>query len=161
MSAIRATTAMATWWHRATVALMATGALWTLEPACAADPSAAAAADPALEAQVMKISAELRCLVCQNQTIADSNAELALDLRSQVRDMVKRGETQAQIVDYMTARYGDFVLYRPPVKGTTALLWFGPAALLVVGLGTLVFILRRRAQMAPDRFEADPEDLPS
>lgn len=121
----------------------------------------AASSDPVTEAQVMKISAELRCLVCQNQTIADSNAELALDLRSQVREMVKRGETQAQIVDYMTARYGDFVLYRPPVKGTTALLWFGPAVLLVLGVGTLILILRRRARMAPDRFEADPEDIPS
>jgi cytochrome c-type biogenesis protein CcmH len=161
MKAMRAMRAVSALWRRAAVGLMLTGALGASGLACAADPSAASAADPALEAQVMRISAELRCLVCQNQTIADSNAELALDLRNQVRDMVKRGETQAQIVDYMTARYGDFVLYRPPVKGTTALLWFGPAALLVVGLGSLVFILRRRARMAPDRFEADPEDLPS
>jgi cytochrome c-type biogenesis protein CcmH len=125
----------------------------------AVDP--AATQDPVLEAQVMKISAELRCLVCQNQTIADSNADLALDLRGQVREMVKRGDTQAQIVEYMTARYGDFVLYRPPVRTTTALLWFGPAVLLVLGVGTLIVILRRRARMSPDRFEADPEDLPS
>jgi cytochrome c-type biogenesis protein CcmH len=139
--------------------LVLAASCWFVGPARAAD--TAATTDPVTEAQVMKIAAELRCLVCQNQTIADSNADLALDLRSQVREMVKRGETKAQIVDYMTARYGDFVLYRPPVKGTTALLWFGPAVLLVLGVGTLIFILRRRARMAPDRFEADPEDIPS
>jgi cytochrome c-type biogenesis protein CcmH len=116
------------------------------------------ATDPVLEAQVLKIAAELRCLVCQNQTIADSNADLAVDLRNQVREMVKRGDSQSQIVDYMTARYGDFVLYRPPVKGTTALLWFGPAVLLVGGLAVFVAVLRRRNRLAADRFEADPEE---
>ena len=85
-----------------------------------------AAADPVLEAQVVKLSAELRCLVCQNQTIADSNAPLAVDLRNQVRDMLRRGDRPEQVIEFMTARYGDFVLYRPPVKGTTFLLWFGP-----------------------------------
>ncbi|MBL8330822.1 MAG: cytochrome c-type biogenesis protein CcmH [Rubrivivax sp.] len=118
-----------------------------------------ASADPALEAQVVKISAELRCLVCQNQTIADSNADLAVDLRNQVREMLKRGESQAQIIDYMTARYGDFVLYRPPVKSSTALLWFGPAVLLVAAVGIFVLVLRRRARLAPERFESDPEDV--
>lgn len=116
------------------------------------------ATDPVLEAKVLKIAAELRCLVCQNQTIADSNADLAVDLRNQVRDMVKRGDSQSQIVDYMTARYGDFVLYRPPVKGTTALLWFGPAALLVGGLAVFLVVLRRRNRLGADRFEADPEE---
>ncbi len=75
---------------------------------------------------MLRISAELRCLVCQNQTIADSHADLAVDLRRQVREMLQRGESDAQIIDYMTARYGDFVLYRPPLKTTTAALWFGP-----------------------------------
>jgi cytochrome c-type biogenesis protein CcmH len=116
------------------------------------------AADPVLEARVMKIAAELRCLVCQNQTIADSHADLAIDLRNQVREMLKKGQTQEQIIDYMTARYGDFVLYRPPVKSTTALLWFGPAVLLVGGLAVLITVLRRRSRLAADRFEPDLDD---
>jgi len=117
-----------------------------------------ASPDPVLEARVMKLSAELRCLVCQNQTIADSNADLAVDLRNQVRDMLRRGDTPAQITDYMTARYGDFVLYRPPVKGSTLLLWFGPMVLLVMAVGVLAFIVRRRARLPAERFEPDPED---
>lgn len=116
-----------------------------------------AAADPALEARVLKIAAELRCLVCQNQTIADSNAGLAVDLRNQVRDMLRRGDTPEQITDYMTARYGDFVLYRPPVKGSTALLWYGPAALLALAVAALVLIVRRRARLPADRFETDTD----
>lgn len=113
--------------------------------------------DPDLEARVLKLSAEFRCLVCQNQTIADSNADLAVDLRNQVRDMLVRGETPQQITDYMTARYGDFVLYRPPVRSTTALLWYGPAALLVIGVFVLLMIIRRRNRLPADRFEPDPE----
>ena len=115
-----------------------TGGVTTSTPAApSAVPSVAGTAlpaspDPALEARVMKLSAELRCLVCQNQTIADSNAGLAVDLRNQVREMLKRGDTPEQITDYMTARYGDFVLYRPPVNSSTAVLWYGPAALLVL-----------------------------
>ena len=116
------------------------------------------AADPVLEARVMKIAAELRCLVCQNQTIADSHADLAVDLRNQVREMLKKGQTQDQIIEYMTARYGDFVLYRPPVKNTTALLWFGPAVLLVGGIAVLITVLRRRSRLAADRFEPDLDD---
>ena len=116
-----------------------------------------ASPDPALEARVMKLSAELRCLVCQNQTIADSNAGLAVDLRNQVREMLKRGDTPEQITDYMTARYGDFVLYRPPVKSTTAVLWYGPAALLMVAVGVLLLIVRRRSKLPPERFEPEPD----
>ena len=111
------------------------------------------AADPVLEARVMAIAAELRCLVCQNQTIADSNAELAVDLRNQVRDMLRQGQNREQVVAYMTARYGDFVLYRPPLKESTALLWFGPGALLLGGLGGLVWVLRKRNRLAADQFE--------
>lgn len=116
------------------------------------------AVDPVIEAKVNAITAELRCLVCQNQTIADSHAELAVDLRNQVREMVRRGDSQEKILAYMTARYGDFVLYRPPVKNTTALLWYGPAALLVAGLVVFVLVIRRRTHMTADRFEADPDD---
>jgi len=116
------------------------------------------AADPALEARMVRITSELRCLVCQNQTIADSNAGLAVDLRRETRDMLKQGKSDAEIVDYMTARYGDFVLYRPPLRATTALLWFGPALLLLIGGGVLVFTLRRRSRMAADAFDPDVED---
>jgi cytochrome c-type biogenesis protein CcmH len=120
-----------------------------------------AAADPVLEKRVLALAAELRCLVCQNQTIADSTAPLAEDLRRQVREMIARGETDQQIVAFMTQRYGDFVLYRPPLKGTTALLWFGPFALLLGGLTIFVVVLRRRSRLAADRFEPDaPEDMP-
>ena len=113
--------------------------------------------DPALQARYEQIGRELRCLVCQNQTIADSNADLAVDLRNQVRDMLVKGDTPQQITDYMTARYGDFVLYRPPVRSTTALLWYGPAALLVLGVVVLLVIIRRRNRLPAERFEPDPE----
>jgi cytochrome c-type biogenesis protein CcmH len=116
------------------------------------------AADPAIEARMVRITSELRCLVCQNQTIADSNAGLAVDLRRETRDMLKQGKSDAEIVDYMTARYGDFVLYRPPLRATTALLWFGPALLLLIGGGVLVFTLRRRSRMAADAFDPDVDD---
>ena len=116
--------------------------------------------NPALEAQVMKISTELRCLVCQNQTIADSHADLAVDLRRQVREMLQNGQSEQQVIDYMTARYGDFVLYRPPFKALTALLWIGPAAMVVVGLGTLFVVLRRRSRLADEAFEPDDKDAP-
>jgi len=117
-----------------------------------------AAADPAVEARMLRIASELRCLVCQNQTIADSHADLAVDLREQVRTMVRRGDSDAQILQYMTDRYGDFVLYRPPVKSTTWLLWFGPGVLMLGGLATLVVVLRRRQKMTDDQFEPDALD---
>ena len=120
--------------------------------------AAPASADPALEARVMRISSELRCLVCQNETIAASHADLAVDLRNQVREMLRRGQTEQQIYDYMTARYGDFVLYRPPVKSTTLLLWTGPPLMLVAGLGTLWWVLRRRSRLSEDRFEPEEAD---
>ena len=115
------------------------------------------AADPALEARMLRITSELRCLVCQNQTIADSNAGLAADLRQEARELLKQGKSDAQVVDYMTARYGDFVLYRPPLRATTLLLWFGPALMLLVGAAVLLGVLRRRSRMAADAFEPDPE----
>ncbi|OGB35865.1 MAG: cytochrome C biogenesis protein [Burkholderiales bacterium RIFCSPLOWO2_02_FULL_66_35] len=121
----------------------------------AAQEAAPAAADPELEARMVRITAELRCLVCQNQTIADSNAGLAIDLKNQVREMLRRGDSDQQIIAFMTERYGDFVLYRPPLKRTTALLWFGPAILLVGGLLILFLVLRRRSRMDPNLFEPD------
>jgi len=129
--------------------------------AARANDAAPAVANPALEARMVTIASELRCLVCQNQTIADSNAELAVDLRGQVREMLQAGKTDQEITDYMTARYGDFVLYRPPLKATTALLWFGPAAMVLIGLGSLFVVLRRRSRMAADQFEPEePSAVP-
>ena len=108
--------------------------------------AAPAAADPALEDRVMALATELRCLVCQNQTLADSHAPLAVDLRNQIREKMQQGASEHDIVEYMVARYGDFVLYRPPLKPTTVLLWAGPLLLMVAGLAALFFrIARRRA----------------
>jgi cytochrome c-type biogenesis protein CcmH len=99
-----------------------------------------AAQDPELERRAMALSNELRCLVCQNQTIADSNAPLAEDLRNQVREKMREGASDSEIIGFMVARYGDFVLYRPPFKATTLLLWLGPLLLLAIGS---VVLLRR------------------
>lgn len=106
--------------------------------------------DPALDQQVQHIANELRCLVCQNQTIADSHAELAVDLRKQVREQLKQGKSKQEIVDYMVNRYGDFVLYRPPVKAQTLLLWGGPFLLMAGGLFALLRHLRRRRRVVDE-----------
>lgn len=103
-----------------------------------------ATANPELEKRVMALSEELRCLVCQNQTLADSHAELAMDLKQQVREKLASGMSDKDVVDYMVERYGDFVMYRPPMKGTTFLLWFGPFVLLIGGILILVRKLSRR-----------------
>ncbi|MDP1693822.1 MAG: cytochrome c-type biogenesis protein CcmH [Burkholderiaceae bacterium] len=116
------------------------------------------AADPVLEARMTRITTELRCLVCQNQTIADSHSGLADDLRREVREQLSKGASDEQVVQFMTDRYGDFVRYRPPFKAGTALLWIGPAVLLLVGLGSLAFVLWRRSKRAPEDFEADEAD---
>ncbi|WP_370690391.1 cytochrome c-type biogenesis protein CcmH [Hydrogenophaga sp.] len=108
------------------------------------------AADPALEKRVLAIAHELRCLVCQNETIAASNAELAVDLRQQIREQLSEGRSQSQILDFMKQRYGDFVLYRPPLKASTVTLWLGPFALLLLAFYLLLQNIRRRdPQAAP------------
>lgn len=112
----------------------------------AAGEAAPLAADPVAEKRLLELSNELRCLVCQNQTIADSNAELAVDLRREIRGMIQAGKTNPEIIDFMVVRYGDFVLYRPPVKGITLLLWGGPVGLMLLGLFILLRYLRRRAK---------------
>jgi cytochrome c-type biogenesis protein CcmH len=124
----------------------------------AAKEAAPAADDPALEARMQQIAIELRCLVCQNQTIADSHAGLADDLRREIREQLVKGATNEQVVQYMTDRYGDFIRYRPPMKGSTAVLWVGPIVLLIGGIIVLALVLRRRTRMAPDRFEPDELD---
>jgi cytochrome c-type biogenesis protein CcmH len=105
----------------------------------------ALAADPQLEADMMELSHKLRCLVCQNQSIAESNAPLAVDLRNQVREQLAAGKDKDDVIDYLVERYGDFVLYEPPFKATTLLLWLGPLALLLGGAGWLGWRLRRRS----------------
>jgi cytochrome c-type biogenesis protein CcmH len=145
--------------RRPSVAAVVVALVWALATGSGAIAKEAApeAADPALEARMVRITSELRCLVCQNQTIADSNASLAVDLRREARELIRQGKSDAEIVDYMTARYGDFVLYRPPLKATTVLLWFGPALLLAAGAAILIVVLRRRSRMSADAFDADDE----
>jgi len=104
--------------------------------------------DPAVEQRLKSLSNELRCLVCQNQSLADSNADLAVDLRNQVREQIVAGRSDEDIRTWLTDRYGDFVLYRPPLKRTTVMLWLGPALLLVAALGALYLTLRRRRRGA-------------
>jgi cytochrome c-type biogenesis protein CcmH len=105
--------------------------------------------DAGTERRLKGLAEELRCLVCQNQTIADSNAPLAVDLRNQIRGQIGQGKSDSEIRDYMVARYGDFVLYRPPFQATTALLWLGPLLLIVGGAIALVLVVRRRAAAVP------------
>lgn len=140
------------------VAAFGLGALLTLHAVSATATSAAvpaaasgatasreatpAATDPALEARVLRIAEELRCLVCQNETIAGSQAALAVDLRTQIREQLRAGRSELQVRDFMVARYGDFILYRPPWQASTVLLWLGPFALLAVA----VVVLRLRVQ---------------
>lgn len=114
--------------------------------ATASDPGVApaVAADPKLEADMMELSHKLRCLVCQNQSIAESDAPLAVDLRNQVREQLAAGKDKDDVIDYLVERYGDFVLYEPPFKAVTGLLWVGPFALLLGGAGWLAWRLRRR-----------------
>ncbi|HKO99680.1 MAG TPA: cytochrome c-type biogenesis protein [Pyrinomonadaceae bacterium] len=112
-----------------------------------ADEAKPLADDPVLEERVMNLSRELRCLVCQNETLADSRADLAVDLRNQVREQMKAGKSDEEIITYLTARYGDFVLYRPRVKPVTYLLWFGPFILLLGGLLFLFRYVKRRREV--------------
>ncbi len=147
----------------------------TVLPAPAAAPAAASApvpagggvGDAAFERRVMRLADLLRCLVCQNQTIADSNAELANDLKNQIREQLRQGRTEEQIVQFMVERYGDFVLYKPPLKTTTALLWFGPVLLILGATVVVVLMVRRRPvaaapaldeqqNQAVDRLLSDP-----
>jgi len=103
--------------------------------------------DPALEQRLQKLSQELRCLVCQNETLADSRADLAEDLRDEIREQMKAGKTDKEIIDYLTARYGKFILYNPPVDPTTYLLWFGPFLLLLAGLFLLFRYVKQRREL--------------
>ena len=116
----------------------------------AAEQARPTADDPVLEERVLNLSRELRCLVCQNETLADSRAELAVDLRNQVREQMKAGKSDEEIIAFLTARYGDFVLYRPRVRPVTYVLWFGPFILLLAGLVMLFRYVKRRRDVIVD-----------
>ena len=112
--------------------------------------------DPALEQRLLALTADLRCVVCQNESLAESRAPLAKDLRQEVRDLMRRGRTDREVVEYLTARYGDFVLYRPPFKPVTYLLWIGPALFLGAGgIAWFLAIRRRQRTTAADRILDD------
>ena len=114
--------------------------------------------DPLSAARAVALANELRCLVCQNQSIAESNAELAVDLRRQIREQIGAGKRDDEIVDFMVSRYGDFVLYRPPFKATTLLLWLGPALLVLAGFWTLARALRARRRAAAPPLTAEERE---
>lgn len=129
-----------------------------LSPARAVNPDEMLA-DPALEHRARVISKDLRCLVCQNQSIDDSDAGLAKDLRVLVRERLKAGDSNEQVIDYVVARYGDFVLLKPPVKGSTIVLWVGPAAVALFGiLALILFFRRRRRAVVPAQQPLTPEE---
>ena len=111
--------------------------------------------DASLEHRAAALERELRCLVCQNQTLADSNAPLAVDLRNQVREQLAAGKSEREVVDFLVARYGDFVLYRPPLKSTTVLLWAGPFIFLAGGFYLLARLVRRRRVPPPELTPAE------
>lgn len=116
------------------------------------------AQDPALEARVMAIAEELRCLVCQNETIAASHADLAVDLRRQIQIKLAQGQSKRQILDFMVERYGDFVLYRPPLKASTVLLWAGPFVLLLAAGAVMAANIRRR-RLSAQAAGLSPEEI--
>jgi len=105
-----------------------------------------AESDAEVEKRLKALSTELRCLVCQNSTLADSDAPLAVDLRNEIRTMMQDGKTDEQVVEFLVARYGDFVRFRPPVNASTALLWFGPFVMLLIGAIALFVVLKKRNQ---------------
>ena len=130
-------------------------AAMTLVMAAAASPAVDTSPDPALDARVQRLAAELRCLVCQNQSLADSHAELAIDLKNQVREQLAAGRSDDEVVAYMTERYGDFVRYRPPFKAATWLLWLGPLLLMAGGGVGLWRVIRLTSDGNDDEESAD------
>jgi len=137
-------------WMMAFIAPLLAGSLMAAE----AQPTAQ---DPAVEARLVHISGDLRCLVCQNESLASSHAKLADDLREEVRSLIKQNQSDDEIKAFLTARYGDFVLYRPTVKPMTWALWFGPFVLLLVALTAMVLYLRQRQRQAPEAAWTDEE----
>jgi len=125
--------------------------LWLMPVALIGKEAQPLAGDPALEKRMMALAENLRCLVCQNETIAGSHADLAVDLREQIREQMKAGKSDQEILAFMTERYGDFVLFRPPVKTITYLLWFGPFLLLAAGVVVQYIYLKKRRERVRDQ----------
>jgi len=125
--------------------------LWLIAPFAFAKDAQPLADDPALEQRLMRLSQELRCLVCQNETLADSRADLAEDLRREIREQMRAGKSDKEIIDFLTARYGQFILYKPQVTPTTYLLWFGPFVLLLAGLAVLFRYIKQRRDLIPEK----------
>ena len=131
--------------------LLACGTLWAKEAVPLAE-------DEAVEKRLIVISEEMRCLVCQNESLAGSRSDLAEDLRRELRTLIKEGKTDAEVREFMVSRYGDFVLYRPPLKPTTWLLWVGPFVLMIAGVAALIAYLRRRGREMKDAPLSDEEN---
>src|SRR6476661_9893239 len=125
------------------LSLGATVVAWDVRPAYGDD--------PVVEKRLMNLSKELRCLVCQNETLADSRADLAEDLRREIREQMRAGKSDKEIIDFLTARYGQFILYKPQVTPTTYLLWFGPFVLLLAGLAVLFRYIKQRRDLIPEK----------
>ncbi len=123
----------------AAAVLLSTSPVWAVEPD-------EIMKDPALEERAREVSKDLRCVVCQNQSIDDSNSGLAKKMRVLVRERISKGDSNQEVKDYLVSRYGDFVLLKPPVKAKTMALWFGPAIMIVIGLGGIIFYYRRRSK---------------
>lgn len=132
--------------------------LFATSGVCLAKEAASATEGPALEKRVVTIAETLRCLVCQNQSIMDSNADLAIDLKKQVREQLRAGATDQAVTDYMVARYGQFILYRPPFRPATLLLWLGPFLLLAGALIYLIRQVRRRRTLIETRGQLTEEE---
>ena len=125
--------------------------------ACPLQSLAVERSEAALDVRTAEIASELRCLVCQNQTIADSHAGLAVDLKNEIKEMLRKGKTEEEIKAYMVERYGDFVLYRPPVKSSTLFLWVGPLVFLVAAFVVVLVVVRKRSAGAVQLSEAEHE----
>lgn len=138
---------------------MLLGILLSLSCSALAADTPASFTNPALAVRYEALLGELRCMVCQNQTLQDSHAELAQDLRDEVRRLLEKGDTDIEIRAYLVARYGDFVLYSPPLKRSTWLLWLGPFVLLVIAIAVVVMLSRRRAPPPPPLNETDSARL--
>jgi len=134
-------------WRSKTIAFLSLLLLTSFFASRAESKEATPNEDPKIEQRMRALTEQLRCLVCQNETLADSRADLAEDLRKQIREQMKAGKSDQEILAYLTQRYGDFVLYKPPVKATTYLLWFGPFILLIAGTGFLFRYLKHRREL--------------